>query len=513
MQHRLRWCGWWCGVVVLFVGLGVVGLSPAAAQDMASVNPAQITINAYNNEVIIRNLRIQLPGSAEGLELVPSDLVRASDGRAIPAQQISVTLDNSPTVPRTSGGGGTLVSSVIEIDLRGAASGEFAGELLVRHAQGTLLIPLTVRVKHTWGLPLLALLGGLVAGIGLTTYRAQVQPLDELTARLKPLVAATDPTTQPPMPEPFRAALNEHIFDVTAALNGRDLGTARSVLATAESLYAQWRRQREAWQQQFDHLNALRGTLTTARLAPQAQQQFAHQIAELERAAPQAPSVADFAQQVAQTQQLAQSYLDQRTVLQQLAAQVGTLTDPTTQEQWSNTVRALQAEHAALPLDTKAIDQHTTFATKVAAQRDQLEQVLLAEQEERRTRSLESAESFEVGGAMPKAPAPSMTLQGIELPPLPLLGAIGSNPARSASQATWRLWLAFLLGYGVVLVLLAAGGFAELYAKNAVFGANGWADYLALMAWGFGAETSRVAITGMAGGVPGSNRSSDSPAA
>ncbi len=511
MQHKLRWCGWWCGVIVLFAGLGVVGLSPALAQDMASVNPAQITINAYNDEVIIRNLRIQLPGSAAGLEILPSDLVRASDGRAIPAQQISVTLDNSAAAPRTSGGGGTLVSSVIEIDLRGAAGGEFAGELLVRHAQGTLLVPLTVRVKHTWGLPLLALLGGLVAGIGLTTYRAQVQPLDELTARLKPLVAATDPTTQPPLPEPFRAALNEQIFDVTAALNGRDLGTARSALATAEGMYAQWRKQREAWQQQFDHLDALRETLTTARLAPQVQPQFAHLIAELERAAPQAPSVADFAKQVAQMQQLAQSYLDQRTVLQQLVAQVGTLTNPTTQEQWSNTVRALQAEYAALPLDAKAIDQHTAFATKVIAQRDQLERVLRDEQEERRTRSLESGESFEVGRATPKAPA--MTLQGIELPPLPLLGAIGSNPSRSASQATWRLWLAFLLGYGVVLVLLAAGGFAELYAKNAVFGANGWSDYLALMAWGFGAETSRVAITGMAGGVPGSNRSSDPPAA
>ncbi|NJL04464.1 MAG: hypothetical protein HC911_06025 [Chloroflexaceae bacterium] len=511
MQHRLRWCGWWGGVVVLFVGLGVVGLSPAVAQDMASVNPAQITINAYNNEVIIRNLRIQLPGSADGLELVPSDLVRASDGRAIPAQQISVTLDNSAAVPRTSGGGGTLVSSVVQIDLRGAAGGEFAGELLVRHAQGTLLIPLTVRVKHTWGLPLLALLGGLVAGIGLTTYRAQVQPLDELTARLKPLVAATDPTTQPPMPEPFRAALNEHIFDVTAALNGRDLGTARTALATAEGMYAQWRKQREAWQQQFDHLDALRETLAASPFTKQ--EQFTHQIAELERTAPQASSVADFAKQVAQTQQLAQSYLDQRTALQQLAAQVGTLTDPATQEQWMAAVRALQAEYDKLPLDAKAIDQHTAFATKVVAQRDQLEQVLLAEQEERRTRSLD-AESFEVGGAAMATPkAPAMTLQGIELPPLPLLGAVGSNPSRSASQATWRLWLAFLLGYGVVLVLLAAGGFAELYAKNAVFGANGWADYLALMAWGFGAETSRVAITGMAGGVPGSNRSSDPPAA
>lgn len=510
MQHRLRWCGWWCGVVVLCVGLGVVGLPRATAQELASVNPAQITINAYNNEVIIRNLRIQLPGSADGLELVSSDLVRASDGRAIPAQQISVTPDNSAAVPRISGGGGTLVASVLQIDLRGAAGGEFTGELLVRHAQGTLLIPLTVRVKHTWELPLLALLGGLVAGIGLTTYRAQVQPLDELTTRLKPLVAATDPTTQPPMPEPFRAALNEHIFDVTAALNGRDLGTARTALATAEGVYAQWRKQREAWQQQFDHLDALRQTLTASSLTKQAQQQFAHQIAELERTAPHASSIGDFAKQVGQLQLFAQSYLDQRTALQQLAAQVGTLTNPATQEQWSRTVRALQAEHAALPLDAKTIEQHTVFATKVLAQRDQLEQVLLAEQEERRTRSLD-AESFEVGRAMPKAPA--MTLPGIELPPLPLLGAVGSNPSRSARQATWRLWLAFLLGYGVVLVLLAAGGFAELYTKNAVFGANGWADYLALMAWGFGAETSRVAITGMAGGVPGFNRSSDPSAA
>ncbi|MDF5726662.1 MAG: hypothetical protein PUP92_01145 [Rhizonema sp. PD38] len=55
----------------------------------------------------------------------------------------------------------------------------------------------------------------------------------------------------------------------------------------------------------------------------------------------------------------------------------------------------------------------------------------------------------------------------------------------------WFNWLS----YAIAVSLLAGAGFGQLYATQPMFGANGWSDYFTLLAWGFGAEATRDAIT------------------
>ena len=66
---------------------------------------------------------------------------------------------------------------------------------------------------------------------------------------------------------------------------------------------------------------------------------------------------------------------------------------------------------------------------------------------------------------------------------------------RQISAARNRLRIFTGLGIVVMIVALAGAGFGQLYIGNAIFGANPWADYFALLGWGFASEASRASIT------------------
>jgi len=51
------------------------------------------------------------------------------------------------------------------------------------------------------------------------------------------------------------------------------------------------------------------------------------------------------------------------------------------------------------------------------------------------------------------------------------------------------------IGYAIAVILLAGAGFGQLYVAQPTFGGNRWTDYFALLAWGFGAEATRDAVT------------------
>jgi hypothetical protein len=58
-----------------------------------------------------------------------------------------------------------------------------------------------------------------------------------------------------------------------------------------------------------------------------------------------------------------------------------------------------------------------------------------------------------------------------------------------------RLQLFSFAGYLTTIVFLAGTGFNQLYLERSTFGADGLRDYFALLAWGFGAEATRSAVT------------------
>jgi hypothetical protein len=122
----------------------------------------------------------------------------------------------------------------------------------------------------------------------------------------------------------------------------------------------------------------------------------------------------------------------------------------------------------------------------------------------------------EVKAAVAEQSWPATRLRGPELVakglPTTVLQLLAPAPsARSLTSedqvlsARARLRLFTWASYAVAVILLAGAGFAELYIARPAFGANAWGDYFALLAWGFGAEATRAAVTEMVRGweLPG----------
>jgi hypothetical protein len=78
---------------------------------------------------------------------------------------------------------------------------------------------------------------------------------------------------------------------------------------------------------------------------------------------------------------------------------------------------------------------------------------------------------------------------------MPTLVDLGRDKGPSMRLAIFA-WGSVILA----LLLLALVGFNELYANNPTFGAVWLTDYLALLAWGFGAEATRASVTNLVQG-------------
>lgn len=78
----------------------------------------------------------------------------------------------------------------------------------------------------------------------------------------------------------------------------------------------------------------------------------------------------------------------------------------------------------------------------------------------------------------------------------------GKNPVANWIQhvtlfpdADGRLRTFYISSYIGLVIMLSAVGFSSLYANNPTFGADFFADYFSLVAWGFGAEATRDTVT------------------
>jgi hypothetical protein len=74
---------------------------------------------------------------------------------------------------------------------------------------------------------------------------------------------------------------------------------------------------------------------------------------------------------------------------------------------------------------------------------------------------------------------------------VPEVISVQPSPQQAAQNIYWFNWLSYAIAVG----LLAGAGFGQLYVSQPMFGANGWSDYFTLLAWGFGAEATRDAVT------------------
>ncbi len=454
------------------------------AQEGTTLTPNRLTIAGARGAREERHLLLRTSQPITSLQLIPLDLTSA-DGKAVfPAAAIQ-----PGAAPDRVEAGGHLVIPIV-FDLSRAPSGAFSGELLVAYAGGTQTVTISATVKDPWPVPLLVLVIGVALGVAGSAYRASGRARDRILVRAGQLRARLQ--AGGPLAPSFQQRIAALQAEAEIALQEERWEASRQALDKAETLWLKWRQREVDWRAQFAHYQSLRDRLAQDDL--KAEVPYLQALRRnLESLAGDAPDLADPSALRASLDAVTQQVNRYLELMGKLTLALNLCNGLPTDEQkmWKDKVDEWKRR-----LDHAMPDDHVALDALAHEVDDAIESL-----------------SARVGGpaALPPGGAKSLGLTAIAQFVSLLTAPPNVRPAAadtSARGAEARLQLFLWVSYGVVLVLLAGAGFNELYVASATFGAaelTGWSDYFALLAWGFGAEATRAAVTELVQGwqLPG----------
>ncbi len=517
---------WFIPLAILVTLLWV---SHLAAQEGLSVSPRQLTIAAQKGQTETRLLLIRAVEPVNDLEIITPDLSGPNGTLIMPAKAIRVTL------PARHLAAHEVLTVPVTFDLTAVPSGQFSGELLINYGTQSLGVPVSVAVKDRPWLPLLALVGGVALGIGVSTYRAQGRPRDEVLVRLGQIRTQMKADKElETSGAPFYSRIDAHLVDVEVALEAQQWEKAQQAVKIAEDLWLRWRRARPDWLVQLGYYKQLSEKLATlgdsvfyigeikraaldsyhgipnlaeprlfrAELEPLSRQVNAF-ITLQERidalaAWPQGRAVAaKFYQRLyalAPTDSAGyQSLYDEveatnrKVQLAQIEANLARLTKMTTTmsaeqaKPWADKAQELRARLAALNPDDQ--EAYLTLINDVDMALQQVESLSSS------YTGIRDVAAVSFGGVKEV----TTTSAWFSAPPATYMRTVEEAIAGAGRRLRWFTWIT----YAVAVIFLALGGFVQLYGARPDFGVNGIGDYFVLLAWGFGAEATRSSIADM----------------
>lgn len=522
--------------ILICVLLSLFWVSSLTAQEGLIVSPPQINIAVEKGQTVTRTLLIRAGEPVANLRVIPLDLTGPNGTIVLPAEAISIA------VPTTSIAANAEVTVPVTFNLANVPSGQFTGELLISYTGQSYTVPVSVAVKDKPWLPLAALVVGVTLGIGVSTYRAQGRPRDEVLVRLGQI--RTQMKIDKALQEigtPFYTRIDAEMVDVEVALEGQQWEKARQAVMEAEALWTRWRRGRPDWLVQLEYYDKLNEKLESLGESIFYVNEVKEAARNCFREMPNLEGPSLFRAQLDPLTRQINSFITLNSRIDELAA--------LNTRQSRASARTLQQRlYALAPIDNEGYQNlqseiERAFGTVQKAQvqmkATQFEemctklpeadvQIWLPKARELKSRiaSLEPddydavlAVESEVDVAMqqiePLMPYREKTIRGAESvsfgtpkglaaeaeswlssPPTIHVQSLPDQIAGAGRRLRWFTWLT----YAVAVIFLALAGFVELYNASPDFGANGIGDYFTLLAWGFGAEATRAAIADMVQG-------------
>jgi len=479
---------------LLVASLELLAPTSANAQGQVVAEPAQVTVSGMRGTVATRNIVLQTDTPINNLQLIPLDLNRSDGDSIFPAQAISV---EKPSVSSTNQ---NLMMTLVKFDLNKVLrSGEFSGKLWFSYQNGEQVIPVTIKVKDHWFLPLLILLIGSALGISVSIYRNQGRPRDEILVRVSQVRLQMQDDADFLKFEAFKARVETHLIDVKMALQGERWDEAKKAVQQAELVKSKWLKGRADWLAQLGYADEIKQQLQDLERSAPFVQTVHRSLEDALRDAPDLDSPVQLRDRLQELAEQVNSYLS----LQAKIKQLHSLSEELSVEQaknWQPKVQNLEQRIESLqPADL----------TKDANLRNEVEGAIaeiteLLSQEADMVDPTELDFGVNVTGAIAK---------GVQIRDI-IINLLGPAPSTSlvsweeqASGANVRLKVFTVTSYIIAIVFLAGAGFSQLYVDKPTFGDNPWKDYFALMAWGFGAEATRDAVTKVVQGwsLPGLN--------
>lgn len=467
---------------MLTLGL-VLAVPPVQAEPKVTLNPSSLTVVGTQCPVFFkcppvkRNLLVQTNEAIANLQVITLDLNRADSSAIVPTSTIRLTLSAKSVQPKQP------LTFPVEFDFSKIRSGEYSGQLLVVYDNGELSVPVIVRLKDHWLFPLLVLLLGVGLGIGVSAYRNDGMPRDEIVVQVGRI--RTQMQADFELAQSFQRKIAGYLIDVETALASKRWDEARQAVTQAQAVWDKWRKEREDWvalvsylSELFDSLNSLDGDARYVQEMRSQLENAKRQAADKEPDQDKKPTQ-KFREELDNLRQQISWYKQGQAKLEQFNILRNELTQlvPHKDESLRRISQGLQNDLDELsPSDKKAVED---WQKKVNNAIDELD------------KEIKQQPPAEAGGTQITARDANYTTPPTLPNPVPEVISEQPSPKQAARNIYWFNWLSYAIAVG----LLAGAGFGQLYASQPMFGANGWSDYFTLLAWGFGAEATRDAIT------------------
>ncbi len=458
--------------------LSLVLAAPSAqAEPKVTLNPSSLTVVGTQCPVfskcppIKRNLLVQTNEAIANLQVITLDLNRADSSAIVPTSAIRPTLSAKSVQPKQP------LTFPVGFDFKRIPSGEYSGQLLVVYDNGELSVPVIVRLKDHWFFPLLVLLLGVGLGIGVSAYRNDGMPRDEILVQVGRI--RTQMQADVELAQSFQGKIVGHLIDVETTLASKRWDEALQAVTQAQAVWDKWRKEREDWialvnylSELFDSLKSLDGDAPYVQTVHSHLENAKRQAADKEATQKFREELDNLRQQITRYKQ-GQAKLDQFNNLRNELTQLA----PQKDESLRRISQGLQHELDGLPpSDENAFKE---WQERVNNKIDELDKAI------KQQAPVET-------GSIPVTARDADYTTPPKLPNLvPEVSSAQPSPKQAARNIYWFNWLSYAIAVG----LLAGAGFGQLYATQPMFGANGWSDYFTLLAWGFGAEATRDAIT------------------
>lgn len=486
--------------------LGFLFSDPALAQAKVLVTPDSLTVTGIRGTTAheTRTLAVRSTAPVTNLRIFAFDLYNSDRDRIFPKRLITVppaitqiNVDNIENLP-------------VEFNFKEAPSGEFQGNILLSYQGNEFSVPVTVRVKDPWYLPFALLVFGVVLGTTVSSYSRWGRTTDELTVSLDNI--RTQFESDQEIPPSFASRISAHLVDAKLARDTKQLDSARQSITEARNLWSKWFRQRAEWLEALNVGSALEGQLTSLP-SPDSQTRYIQAIQrDLKDTLTRAVDFANPSELGQHINRLSRQQAFYLRVSHQLVdlhkgladfklskleprdrEQLQNLTNKTSslKQQLNTLLPSDQPEQVELQMIETELNQ-TAEALKTL--KDKVEDTLpiddIGEFKRGQDKSADSkTPDDEPSVEVPVSPASEIpSFPADENPILRGIAALIPNPQQ-------RLQVFSFAGYLTTIAFLAGTGFNQLYLQRPTFGADGLRDYFALLAWGFGAEATRSAVT------------------
>lgn len=455
----------------------------------------QIAISGTRGASVTRQvtLRETTPrGSAStGIHAVSQDLLTAN-GKILEAERISIDLPSNEVI------GGNLLTATVLIKLHGLAPGIYTGEVLFESNVGTpLSLPLTVNVRYRALGPIIVLILGVAAGLYLSWYQAKGKTRDELTLRV---VAVRKEMSQENGPQAgFHIRIEMWLNKAEAAIRIKEWDVGTPAVEEAEALLRKWHA--GDWQGQIAYLQELgakRIKVAQDKEDTVALQNLQHQVQTALETVDGLETPADLREKtlaIEKTLARFEHVRQQYEAMNQIRTEAPASLDDR-KEAWRRKLNVLNNQISQCIPESPAWEQ---LEKDLQALGEQIQQDIDAAPPEPSSVTLEgttkrcAAEESTVGIHIIALFATPFRLA--QQPP-----DAGPFTLRHAQKAkSGLIWFA-LLTNALGGLVLAAMGFSAFYLSNPAFGAQPVTDYLALLAWGLGAETTFSSVVGLLNG-------------